>query len=165
VKLVLDTGVLGELCHPRVKAELSQWLDLVAENAGEDSRIYIPEIADYELRRKLIHLVFKGQKDLRRRIPLPVGTVESKSIRRLDELATVFDFLRIGSDTMKRAAQLWAEARCRGRSNTAKEGLDGDVLLAAQALEVGAIVVTYNTPHFEGIVEARSWSDIDPRVV
>ncbi len=165
MKLVLDTGVLGELCHPRSSPELSQWLDLVAERAGEDSRIYIPEIADYELRRKLIHLVLKGREDLRSRIPLPLGEVESESIRRLDELAVEFDFLPIDSPTMKRAAQLWAEARCRGRPSSAKEGLDGDVVLAAQALEVGAIVVTYNARHFDGVVEAKSWSDIDPRLV
>jgi predicted nucleic acid-binding protein len=162
---VFDTGVLGELCHPRVKPDLSKWLDLVVEHAGETSRIYIPEIADYELRRKLLHLVLKERKDLRDRIPLPAGAVESESIRRLDELASEFDFLPIDSPTMKRAALLWAEARSKGRSSSAVEGLDGDVVLAAQALEADAIVVTYNARHFGGVVEAKAWSDIDPRLV
>lgn len=165
MKLVLDTGVLGELCHPRVKPELSKWLDLVVEHAGEGTRIYIPEIADFELRRKLIHIILKERQDLRRRIPLQLGEVESESIKRLDALAVEFDFLPIDSSSMKRAAQLWAEARSRGRSAAPEEGLDGDVVLAAQALEVDAVVVTYNARHFEGLVAAKSWLEIDPEQI
>ena len=61
---------------------------------------------------------------------------------------------------MLRAAELWAEARRRGRSTADPQVLDCDVILAAQALAIGATVVTDNVGHLSLFVEAKSWRDI-----
>jgi hypothetical protein len=61
---------------------------------------------------------------------------------------------------MLRAAALWAQARRRGRPTADPKELDCDVILAAQALEVGAMVVTDNIGHLALFVEAKSWRDI-----
>ena len=61
---------------------------------------------------------------------------------------------------MLRAAELWAEARKRGQPTADPKVLDGDVILAAQALQVGGIVVTDNIGHLSQFVDARRWSDI-----
>lgn len=56
------------------------------------------------------------------------------------------------------AARLWAAQRRGGRITG--EGLDGDVLIAAQAIEEGAAIVTMNEKHFEGLVDVLSWSAV-----
>jgi len=38
--------------------------------------------------------------------------------------------------------------------------LDGDVILAAQALQVGGAIVTENVGHLAQFVEAKSWREI-----
>jgi predicted nucleic acid-binding protein len=40
------------------------------------------------------------------------------------------------------------------------EGLDGDVLIAAQGLAEAASIVTTNGRHFEGVVHASSWTAV-----
>ena len=44
-------------------------------------------------------------------------------------------YVPITTKAMRRAAGLWSEARRGGYSTDAPEALDGDVILAAQALE------------------------------
>jgi hypothetical protein len=45
VKLLLDTGVLGLLCHPRKHDDARQWLG----EAVAVHELLVPEVADYEL--------------------------------------------------------------------------------------------------------------------
>jgi predicted nucleic acid-binding protein len=61
---------------------------------------------------------------------------------------------------MLKAAELWAEARKRGKPTADIKELDGDVILAAQALQVDAIVATENVGHLSLFVEAKHWKDI-----
>jgi predicted nucleic acid-binding protein len=68
--------------------------------------------------------------------------------------------LPVTTATWRAAARLWAEQRRGGRITG--EGLDGDVLIAAQAREEVAAIVTTNEKHFEGIVEALSWNTVLP---
>lgn len=97
----------------------------------------VSEIADYELRRELLRI------DSRR------------SLARLDELARELRYLPATTATWRAAAQLWAEQRRVG--NVTGAGLDGDILIAAQAIAELATVVTTNEKHFDGLVDALAW--------
>jgi hypothetical protein len=52
------------------------------------------------------------------------------------------------------------DARKRGKPTADLKELDGDVILAAQALQVDAIVATENVGHLSLFVEAKHWKDI-----
>jgi toxin FitB len=148
--LLLDTGILGSLCHPNRKESrpIVEWLEAILVSPN-NVRIILPELADYELRRKLLHLIRKGQ-------------ASAKSIGRLDDLGRVLDFLPLDSETLRHAAELWAEARSLGKPTAAEHALDGDVILAAQALAVSGTVVTRNRKHLSRFVTAKDYTEIDP---
>lgn len=137
--IALDSGPLGALAHPRPNLDIAAWLDGILA-AGVV--VYLPEIIDYEVRRGLLaaHMV--------------------RSIRRLDQLKDVLTYLPLTTAIMLEAAQLWAEARQRGQSVADPKELDGDVILAAQARQVGAVVATENVGHLGLFVEAKSWRAI-----
>jgi len=40
------------------------------------------------------------------------------------------------------------------------DALDGDVILAAQALDVSGIVITYNRKHLSRFVETQGWEEV-----
>jgi predicted nucleic acid-binding protein len=129
--LVLDSGVLGLLCHARkeVSGPPTEWL------------------ADYELRRKLLHLIATGR-------------ASTRTIERLDQLRAVLIYLPLTTETMRHAAELWAGARTRGVPTASDASLDGDVILAAQAIAVGGTVVTNNVRHLDRFVAAVTWEDV-----
>lgn len=149
MRLALDTGLLGQLGHPRnpKNRPVADWLVALVDGSDDDDVVYLPEIADYELRRKLLHLIHKGQ-------------AERKSIDRLNQLGLLMEYLPIDTPTLRRAAELWAEARSKGQPTAAETSLDGDVILAAQAESVSATVVTNNPGHISRFVSAVEWSDL-----
>jgi predicted nucleic acid-binding protein len=141
--IALDATPLSLLCHPDpripVVAEINLWLEarLLAGVV-----VYVPEITDYEVRRELIRA---GKR---------------KSLRKLDDLIHQAAYLPLDTATMRRAAELWAQARNRGTPTAPPEALDADVILAAQAERAGAIVATENVGHLARFVTARHWRDI-----
>ena len=137
--LMLDSGPLAQLVHPKLGPDLAKWF-LSATAAGQ--RIVIPEIADYELRRKLLHQDFR------------------QSLSRLDSLEAMLGYLKIDTATLRRAAELWAAARRRGHPTAPPDALDGDVILAAQAEAIGAVVVTEDLKDLSQFVPTRRWSEI-----
>lgn len=142
MRIMLDTSALALLSHPN--SELSGPLTRSIANALVDgfTRIYIPEIADYELRRELIR------------------AGKTKSLARLDALESKLDYIPLTTRVMREAALLWAEARNRGRGTAHEKALDGDVILAAQAREVAAEVWTTNERHLKQFVKTRDISSI-----
>ncbi len=111
--------------------------------------VVLPEIVDYEHRRKLLHL----------------GS--TNSLLYLDESKENIAYEPLTTEAMLRAAQLWADARKRGLPTAPEGRLDVDVILAAQALgpagEGGEVVVaTTNPRHLSRFVDARDWRDIEP---
>jgi toxin FitB len=95
--------------------------------------IRVPEIADYELRRELLR---QGKQ---------------KSIDRLNKLSQIC-LIPLTPETMRKAAELWAWVRNQGKPTASNDSLDGDVILAAQAiLQLKSfdqvIVVTTNLKH------------------
>jgi predicted nucleic acid-binding protein len=146
---LLDAGILGQLCHAKAEQNrpIGEWLQSILDAEEDATQVFVPEIADYELRRKLLHLIAKRQ-------------ASRTSIDRLDNLGKLLEYLPLDTDTMRRAAELWAQARRKGVPTASDEALDCDVLIAAQAQAVGATVVTTNKAHLARFVPAVEWSEV-----
>lgn len=125
---------------------------LALEAAGH--RFYVPEPADYELRRELLRA---GQ---------------AASVARLNRFnaAEPDRCLPLTTADWRRGAVLWARARSSGRTTAPPEALDGDVLIAAQAETFlpaaqglsARLVATANLGHLSALTQAALWSDIYP---
>lgn len=146
--VLLDSGPLGRLTSPPTRkgdaAGCKQWL---ASLLMAGTRIVVPEIADYELRREL----FRANK--------------AKSIVRLDALAATTEYLPLTTLAMRRAAELWAQARQQGQPTAGDNTIDADVILVAQALTLNAlpiIIATNNVGHLSRFVAAEIWQSITP---
>jgi predicted nucleic acid-binding protein len=92
VRLVLDTSVLGQICHPRKHQDVRPWF----RRAVREHDFLLSEVADHELRRELLRI------DSRR------------SLARLDDLPRELLYLPTTTATWRAAAHLWAEQRRRG---------------------------------------------------
>ncbi|MBE9161146.1 nucleic acid-binding protein [Tychonema sp. LEGE 06208] len=143
--ILLDSGPLGMVTNPKASStevqECKVWLNSLMLR-GEI--IILPEIADYELRRELIR------------------AGKSAGIQRLDELKLQLTYRPLTTEVMLFAAQLWADARKRGKPTAHPYALDGDVILAAQAiLEANpgnqVVIATTNVGHLDRFVDAREW--------
>jgi predicted nucleic acid-binding protein len=142
VIVLLDAGPLGMLSNPNASIanrECYQWMELLLRRGSE---VCVPEIADYEVRRELLR------------------ANKVQGIGRLDVLKKSLSYLPITTEVMLRAADLWAQARRSGLPTADPKALDGDVILAAQALGVDGIVATDNVGHLARFVTARTWRDI-----
>jgi len=143
--IVLDTGPAGRIAHPNVDDALAAWL----KNAlAEGDTIVLPEIVDYELRRSFLFEISRGRANFK------------KSLARLDQLRQTLVFIPLNSEIMVKAAELWAASRRQGKPTADPKELDGDVILAAQALSVGGVIATENIGHLSALVDARHWQDI-----
>lgn len=138
---VLDAGVLGMASHPRKNSAFAIWFDQLL---NMDAFVVIPEVADYEIRRELIR------------------ANKQSGIARLDRLKNDLFYLPISTTIMLHAAQLWAETRNRGKPTADNRELDCDVILAASALSIDAVVITENVGHLSRFVETKRWIEIDP---
>jgi predicted nucleic acid-binding protein len=149
VKLLLDSNILTRLCHPSHEENepIKEWLARVLALEDSTISVCIPEIADYEVRRGLLHVALRS------------GRSTTKSLLRLDLLSETLDYLPITTETLRRAAGLWAEARRAGQPTAPPEALDGDVILASQALGVAGVVVTENTRHLSRFVPCFRWQE------
>src|SRR5262245_58095176 len=114
--VILDTGALGLLTHPRAKPDARdcrQWAQaLLASNI----RVIVPGIADYELRRELIR------------------AGKTSGLQRLDAVRAGFEFDPITQAALDKAAELWAAVRNAGLATAHPAALDGDAILAAQTI-------------------------------
>jgi predicted nucleic acid-binding protein len=153
--ILLDASPLGEVSKPRNNRagdEARAWLAaLVAGGA----LVYIPEIADYEVRRKLIHTRMKQKLD------------RLAGLERLDELKATLVYLPITTTAMLKAAEMWAELRYTGVPTAGPDSLDGDAILAGQAATAGGLgdivtIATNNIRHFSRFsgVDAALWTSI-----
>lgn len=147
--ILLDSGPIGRLAHPRAKqnVEARAWLVSLVYSGIV---VVLPEIVDYEHRRKMLH----------------IGS--ASSVRYLNELKDNIAYAPLNTRVMLRAARLWADARKSGLPTAPEDRLDVDVILASQALDFaedgeGAIVATTNPRHLSRFVDARDWQGIQPR--
>lgn len=144
--VLLDSGPLGLLTHPRAEQnqEAREWLTTLVD-AG--TIVVLPEIIDYELRRKMLH----------------IGSIVS--VHHLDALKENITYAPLTTRIMLQAAWLWADARKQGLPTAPEERLDIDVILAAQAQafteETDSVVVATGNPrHLSRFASARNWQEI-----
>ncbi|MEH2170761.1 MAG: nuclease [Nostoc sp.] len=143
--ILLDSGPLGLVTNPKLSAEslaCTQWLQLLVSSG---SRVIIPEIADYEVRRELLR------------------ANKVKGIARLDELSQLLEYLPITTTAMRQAALFWAQARQQGQPTAGDKTIDGDIILVAQAVTIiGAdvAIATTNVGHLSRFVVADLWQNI-----
>lgn len=114
---MLDSGPLGIVINPKAASPLYQEGKLWLQSLPLKGYIVIvPEIADYEVRCELIR------------------AGKTAGIRRVDQLKSQIPYRPLTTEVMLLAAQLWADARKRGKPTADSNALDGDVILAAQAI-------------------------------
>jgi predicted nucleic acid-binding protein len=143
----LDTGPLGLMSHPRARTDADRCRRWAQNLMAAGVRLVVPEICDYELRRELIR------------------AKKTAGLRRLDQVKAAVDYAPLTTDAMLLAAELWAQARNRGRPPAPPDALDGDCILAAQALlSTGpgdvVTVATDNVGHLAQFVDAQPWETI-----
>ncbi len=143
----LDSGPLGMASNPKSSPDndaCQEWLeDLVQQGV----RVIVPEIADYEVRRELLRASKKT------------------GIARLDRVKEALEYLPITTEAILLAASLWAQARQQGQPTADANSLDGDVILAAQALTMGLpegeiLIASDNIGHLSRFVPTKHWRDI-----
>lgn len=145
--VLLDAGPPGLVTNPNPSPQAlacAQWLRTLVL-AG--TRVIVPEIADYEVRRELL------------RAGKPRG------LALLDTLGSKSEFLPITTPAMREAARLWALARQQGQPTAGDKTIDGDMILAGQALMLGVsdfVIATTNVGHLSRFVAAELWRDIQP---
>lgn len=145
--VVLDAGPLGLVTNPKRSPQslaCAQWLQSLVASG---TQVILPEISDYEVRRELL----RAQK--------------LKGLERLDALAGLLQYLPLSTAAMRQAALLWAEARQQGQPTAGDKALDGDVILAGQAMTLEApdvLIATTNVGHLSRFVPAEIWQNIKP---
>jgi predicted nucleic acid-binding protein len=145
--IVLDTGPLGLVTNPKLSAESTACAQWLQTHIISGSRVMIPEIADYEVRRELLR------------------AKKINGLARLDDLAKLLEYLPITTTAIRQAAQFWAQARQQGQPTAGDKTIDGDVILAAQAATMGVsniVIATTNVGHLSRFVAAELWQDIAP---
>jgi predicted nucleic acid-binding protein len=145
--VLLDSAPLGLLTAPPRRADAQACSGWLAGLIAAGVRVIVPEIADYELRRELLR------------------AHKATSVRRLDALAKATEYVPITTASMRRAAELWAQARQQGQPTAGDNTIDADMILAAQALTLGTpavVIATTNVGHLSRFVPAELWQNITP---
>jgi len=150
--IVLDTFPASSSAkRPGNKPSLSdrcrQWLN-DCETAGHT--LLVPAIAYYEAWRELEQREAASQ------------------IARLRAFCLLPSrFIPLTTAHLESAARLWGAARRAGLPTASLQALDGDVILAAQALSLGLsppdyIIATTNVGHLSRFVPCDEWTNIMP---
>lgn len=143
--IILDSGPLGMLTHRGGSPDIADCKLWVERLLAAGDHVVVPEICDYEVRRELLR----------------IGSLSS--IERLDSLARGLEYLPLNTAMMRDAAVLWAKSRSKGRVTADRHALDGDVILAAQAMSIQSrspIIATTNVGHLGSLAKAAKWSSI-----
>ncbi len=145
--VLLDTGPLGLITNPRRSPDAEACRAWLADLVAADIQVFIPEIVDYELRRELTR------------------TRKMTGLARLNRMAEEYQYLPVTTEAWRQAALFWAQARQQGQPTAGNRELDGDVILAAQAITLPlpadqVVVATGNAGHLGRFVTAKAWLDI-----
>jgi predicted nucleic acid-binding protein len=146
----LDTGPLGILTNPRRPPETVNALRWALTMSRAGHRLIVPAIADYEVRRELERAAKTAG----------LAAVDAWNNAAPDV------YLPLSDSALRLGATLWARARHAGTATADPRELDADVLIAAQALDLGLsefIVATVNVGHLALFVPADRWANITPQ--
>jgi predicted nucleic acid-binding protein len=145
--IFLDSVPLSMVTNPKANGttlECQLWLD---SQIRQGTIVFVPEIADYR------ELIRAGKQ---------------RSVQQLDQLKTVLAYVPITTEMILKAAELWAIARQQGQPTADPMSLDGDVILAAQAITIAqqiqqeVIIATTNVGHLSRFTIAQHWQTITP---
>jgi predicted nucleic acid-binding protein len=154
--IVLDTFPLsstGKLDPPNgiPATTLDQCRRWIRDCVAAGNRVVAPAISYYEALRELERLN------------------ATRQIARLRAFcrADPDRYLPVTDAHLEYAAKLWAQARQAGTPTASVDALDGDAILAAQALSLGVpttdlIVAATNVGHLSLFVPADLWTNIAP---
>jgi predicted nucleic acid-binding protein len=133
MKLMLDTNVLVAVCTPGRHHDAKEWFRRLLL-APSPPELLVSVVADYELRRSAS---VRGA---------------TRSLEHFEEMAKAMRFVSLSAAATRRAASLSATT----------ELSDADAIVAAQAIEEGAVLVTTDSV-FRGVpgLEARHWNEIE----
>jgi len=147
----LDAGPLGLVTNPKKTPDTIAAAQWVYDMEAAGHRFVVPAIADYEVRRELVR------------------TGKRSGIARLNmfNAAEPDRFLSVTDSALLLGADLWARARNAGTPTADPKELDGDVLIAAQALDTGLptvdfVIATVNVGHLALFAPAEEWTKITP---
>ncbi len=150
--VVLDTGPLGVITSPnRVARETQAMLAWERQMLLAGHFLLVPAIADYELRREHLR---RGADLSSAELNRFVHAVEGR-------------YLELTDSALKIAAQLWADTRSAGLPTADLLELDCDIVIAAQALDLGLpaselVVATGNIRHIARLTHCELWRNITP---
>lgn len=143
--IVLDAGPLGLLTTPKRSERRDDCILWAESQIRAGTAIFVPEIADYEVRRELMR------------------AGKSAGLENLDRMGQLFAYIPITTVAMRAAARLWAVARQSHFQTAPDAALDADVILAAQVISLGlpdVIVASTNPGHLARFVAADLWDNI-----
>jgi predicted nucleic acid-binding protein len=147
--IFLDTGPLGILTNPKRPPETVLALKWAVRMMIEGRRFIVPAIADYEVRRELER------------------AGKTKGIATLDAWNSAYPnrYLPLSDSALRLGATLWARVRNSGKTTADPRELDGDVLIAAQAVDTGIppsefVIATVNVGHLTLFAPAALWTEI-----
>ena len=147
--IFLDSGPLGILTKPRRTDEVEAAIEWARDMLASGHKFIVPSIADYEVRRELER------------------AGKSTGLLLLDQWnnSEPDRYLPLTDRALRLASKLWAQARRQGKPTADPKELDGDVLIAAQALDTGIpfsdfVIATVNVGHLSVFAPAMLWSDI-----
>ena len=102
---------------------------------------------DYEIRRELLR------------------ANKVNGLKTLDKFCATLEYLELTREALTYAATLWAHVRQLGKPTADEKALDGDVILAAQVLQLEVpvedlVIATTNVGHLSRFAAAKLWRDI-----
>lgn len=148
--LLLDNNILSRVLRPELN-ENKPVADAISRLQGNPKlRIYVPEIIDYELRRKLLHLGYR-QRQTRK--------WAREALFGLDKWVSI-GYIPLTTKALRLAADIWAQTRASGQLRGPEDRLDVDVILAAQARQAGGYILTTNEKHFRSIADVFDWKAV-----
>jgi predicted nucleic acid-binding protein len=148
---MLDTGPLGIATKRRGVPDAEACRNWISHCIRNGASFIVPAIAYYEVRRELERLN------------------NTTGIARLDAFCNAIPgrYLPLSDTALRLGCRLWANARNAGTPTADPKELDCDVLLAAQALDIGVpasdlVIATTNVGHLSHFVTADLWTNISP---